>query len=109
MDAMATGAVGGASGPVLHRQAVIAFKEGLDAIGREAVFGVDALGRVTLAAEFFGDFGDAAFKRLDLMFGMAVRACRGLADPFSQCFAMHALLEVLRHFVVTFTASRSEL
>ena len=67
MEAVATAAIGGARGAVLRGQPVVALEEGFHAVGRQVVFGVQALGCVALAANFAGDFEGRTFPEgLDL-------------------------------------------
>src|SRR5690349_2452748 len=109
MDPMAARAIGGARRAILHGEAMIAFKERLHAVGGQAVFGVDPLRGVALTAHLLRTARGAAFQPLDLVFGMAVGACRRVTGAFGGGLAVNTGLKIRRRLGVTLAASHGQL
>src|SRR5262245_20968005 len=84
MIAVATGAICGEGRAVLRRQAMVAFEESLHAVGREIVFGVEALGGVASAAQVLGNLERrTGSQRLNPVLRVAISAGGCLSLPFS--------------------------
>ena len=108
MDAVATRAIGGNGGTVLRGQAMVAVEERRNPIAREIVLGVQALGRMTIAAYVRGNLhGRTGLEPHDFVFGMTIGAGRCVAVPLGHCFSVHALGHISRcRLVATATGLR---
>ena len=96
MDAVATGAIGRAGGPVLGGQTVVTFKKCFDPVGRQIVLGVQLFRSVAFAANLFGyGQGRAVLESDNLVFGMAVTASGGVAAALRHGLPMHARHDIL--------------
>lgn len=110
MSAVAAGAVGGTGGTEAGREPMVAFEEGLEPVGGEAVFRVDALGGVAAAADLLGEFdGGHLPQYFNPVFRVTISA--GGRLPFAPCqgAAMDALFDLGGLFGVAGAASRRQM
>src|SRR5689334_10946370 len=96
MDAVTTGAICRKGGSVLGRQAMVTVEKGLNPVGGQVVLGVQPLRGVAVTANVRRDFQwRTALQSHNFVFGVTIRAGRGIPMALRDRFAVHARLDIL--------------